>query len=391
MKKIILLVATSFMTLLLSAKPDPIDVEFGPWVTNVSEDSFTVLWTTKTDNLGWVEVTSDLKTPWGKVDVTKYHSTFAGRWLMGRMHGVKVSGLQKGTKYRYRVCGRTVVDDSKEQDVVLGMEKKTGIFSVRTFDTDKKDCHFSAVNDIHMAKEEYSALMNQVDVENTDFILLNGDITTAGNYSIDTLVSYAVAPIGKLLRKIPVMYARGNHEGRGNNWMASYQVFPTRTPNQFYYTFREGPVAFIVLDAGETKSPVSTSYMGKPYYKEYLEEELSWAREAVREKEFAEAPLKVCIIHVPMNGGPTTGEYLTQHWMRDNFIPLLNEAGVDLAINAHTHKYSVTEPNDYLGNKFPMVVNGKQTRLQFDADANGISLKIFDLEGKEVNSFEVKK
>jgi len=379
------------MTLLLSAKPDPIDVEFGPWVTNVSDDSFTVLWTTKTDNLGWVEVTSELKTPWAMAEVKKYHSTFAGRWLMGRMHSVKISGLQKGTQYRYRICGQKVVDDREEQDVVLGMEKKTGIFSVKTFDPDKQDCHFSAVNDVHMETDMYSTLMKQVNIDTTDFILLNGDITTAGNYSIDTLVAYAVAPIGKALKKMPVMYARGNHEGRGNNWMASYQIFPARTPNQFYYTFRQGPVAFIVLDAGETKPIVSTSYTGGPFYKEYLEEELSWAKSAVREKDFAEAPIKVCIIHVPMNGGPTTGEYTTQHWMRDNFIPLLNDAGIDLAINAHTHRYSVTEPNDYLGNKFPMVVNGKRTRLQFDADANEISLKVFDLEGKIISAYKVEK
>jgi len=391
MKKMILLVAASFMTLLLAARPDPIDVEYGPWVTNVSENSFTILWTTKTDNLGWVEVTSDLNTPWGKLDVEQYHPTFAGRWQMGRMHSVTVTGLKKGTLYRYRVCGQKVVDDSKEQDVVLGMVKKTKIFSVKTFDADKQDCHFSAVNDVHMDKEMFSSLMNQMDMDNTDFVLLNGDITSAANYTLDTLIAYAVAPIGKALNRIPVMFSRGNHEGRGNNWMASYQIFPTRTPNQFYYTFRQGPVAFIVLDAGETKTAVSTSYTGGPYYKDYLEEELAWAKEAVREEEFAEAPLKVCIIHVPMNGGPTKSEYTTQNWMSDNFIPLLNEAGVNLAINAHSHKYSLTEPNDYLGNKFPMIVNGKNTRLQFDADANGISIRIYDLDGKVVNSFEVKK
>jgi len=391
MKKIVTLFAASLMTLLLSAKPDPIDIEFGPWVTNVSEDSFTILWTTKTDNLGWVEVTSDLKTPWGRLDVKPVHSTFAGRWLMGRMHSVSVTGLQKGTQYRYRVCGQKVVDDCEEQDLVFGMEKKSGVFYIKTFDNEKADCHFSAVNDIHMDKNMFSTLMDQMDISNTDFVLLNGDITTAGNYSVDTLVAYSVDPIGRALKRIPVMYARGNHEGRGNNWMASYQVFPTRTPGQFYYTFRQGPVAFIVLDSGETKPAVSTSYAGKPFYEEYLEEELSWAKEAVKAKDFADAPLKVCIIHVPMDGVPSTSEYNTRNWMRDNFIPLLNEAGVDLTINAHLHKSFVTEPNDKIGNKFPMVVNGRGTRLQFDADASGISLKFFDENGNVVKSYEVKK
>lgn len=390
MKRIFALVAATFAFVVMSfTSPDPIDVEFGPWVTNVTENSFTVVWTTKTDNLGWVEATPDAKGAWMRRKVTAYHQEFAGRWTFGRFHSVEVTGLEPGVKYYYRVCGKKVVDDSVAQDMVFGIDKSTGVFTVTTFDSSKAGCHFSVLNDMHLNVDKISALASQVDCAKTDFLLYNGDITSAGNYSNDTLARYYIAPLGKLTGSIPVMFARGNHEGRGNNWMGVRDLFPNPTPGQFYYTFREGPVAFIVLDSGETKPVVAKSYVGECAYFDYLEKELAWAEEAMKDPSFAEAPVKICISHVTMT--PKGGDdYNTQCWMNDNFVPALNAAGIDLMINAHTHKNAVIAPGT-VGNDFPMFVNNNSERLQVDVDADAIKLMPYDVNGQPVpgHSFEL--
>lgn len=389
MKKLFFAFAFLLGGLSAMAKPDPIDIQFGPWVTKVTETSFTVLWTTKTDNLGWIEVTDDMYKSWKKCDVKSFYQTFAGRWEFGKLHCVTVTGLEKGKQYRYRVCGKKVVDDSLEQDLVFGIDKCTAAFSIKTFDGSKQDCHFSMVNDIHCNTDAFSSLMSQVNADSTDFVLLNGDIATAGNYETDSLIFYEVKPIGKLLKKVPVMYSRGNHEGRGNNWQALNKIFPTVTPGQFYYTFRQGPVAFLVLDAGETKPAVAKSYVGTPAYEKYLAEELEWARSAVKSSEFADAPVKICIIHVPMTGASDALDYNTQSWMKDNFIPFLNDAGIKLMLNAHTHKYRVIEAGETYGNQFPMIINGRCDRMQVDVDARKIHINVFNTSGEKVHAYDV--
>lgn len=386
MKRLLSVVILFLAGFAAMAKPDPIDLKFGPWVTNVTETSFTVLWTTATDNLGWVEVTPVQDKSWKKSDPRQFYQTFAGRREFGKFHSVTVTGLEKGTLYRYRICGRKVVDDSLEQDLVFGIEKCTGAFSIRTFDSGAGTCRFSVVNDIHLDTQAYSSLMGQVRPDSTDFILLNGDIITAGNYPLDSLIHYGVSPASKQLKSLPIMFSRGNHEGRGNNWQSLYKVFPNPTDNQFYYTFRQGPVAFLVLDAGETKPAVSKSYVGTAAYEDYLSEELEWARSAVKDPLFAGAPVKICVIHVPMTGKSNSLDYNAQSWMKDNFIPFLNETGIDFMLNGHTHRYRLIEPGETYGNNFPMLINGRCERMQFDIDSNEIRIKVFTPDGAQTHS-----
>ena len=131
-------------------------------------------------------------------------------------------------------------------------------------------------------------------------LFLNGDIASAGNYVEDTFVHYVLESLGTLPAGLPVHFARGNHEGRGNNTQLVSDVFPNSDPAPFYYTFRQGPVAFIVLDAGETGHSRSILYSGTPVYEDYINEQIKWARDAVQEPLFSTAPVKICLLHVPM-------------------------------------------------------------------------------------------
>lgn len=63
MKTVIVLLAALLLSMSAGAKgkvdKDPDDILYGPWVTNVSEESFTVVRRTKGNTLAWLEYAPD--------------------------------------------------------------------------------------------------------------------------------------------------------------------------------------------------------------------------------------------------------------------------------------------------------------------------------------------
>ena len=366
MKKI----ALSFLGLALCLNSLAGSVKSGPWVSDARTDRVTILWTSDVPGMAYVELS----------DGTKIWETFAGRRVFHRLHSVRVEGLAPGSVLRYRVCGQDLTDDSNARNPRFGSFYEGEWHSVRTFDPKAPECRFSVFNDIHMRTPWYESLAGQVDSASTDFLFLNGDIVSAGNYVLDTLVRYAIDPLGNLPAGIPVLFGRGNHEGRGNNVELVADVFPNADPTPFYYTFRQGPVAFIVFDAGETGTSRSVLYSGKDVYEDYLNEQIEWAKKALKERSFRKAPVKVCLIHVPMIDHEDKTDYLLQRWLNVHIVPLLNKAGVDLMIGADLHEFMFCEAGT-MGNDFPIIVNDEAHRLDFTYSNGYLTLRTFHPNG----------
>lgn len=357
----------TILFLLLAAGP----LQQGPWVYGARENSMNILWISEKPGMAYVEL----------ADGTVQFETYAGRRIFKRLHRVRLDGLEAGAVVRYRVCGVDLADDSNPRDPVFKGTYEGPWHEVRTFDRKAQRCNFSVFNDIHMKTKDYAALAAQVDSANTDFLFLNGDIVSAGNYELDTLVHYAIEPLGALPAGLPVLFARGNHEGRGNHVELVSEIYPNDDPAPFYYTFRHGPVAFLVLDAGETGKSRSILYSGSDVYEDYLVEQLEWAAKAVREPSFRKAPLKVCLLHVPMIDHEDKTDYLLQRWLNVHFVPLLNKAGIDLMIGADLHEQMYCEPGT-MGNRFPIVVNDDAHRLEVKCDRKGYSMRMYNPEGE---------
>lgn len=347
------------------------NIVYGPWVAEAREDAVTICWLSDKPGMAYVEL----------ADGTQVWETFAGRRIFQRLHKVRVEGLEPGTELRYRVCGQELVDDSNARNPRFGDIYEGSWQQVRTFDPAATTCRFSVFNDIHMQVEEYRALAAQVDSAATDFLFLNGDIVSAGNYVADTLIRYALEPLGNLPAGRPVLFARGNHEGRGNNPQLVADVFPNSDPAPFYYTFRHGPVAFIVLDAGETGRSRSILYNGEAVYEEYLAAQIQWARKATQDPLFCDAPMKICMIHVPMLDHPDQSDYLLQRWLHVNFTPLLEEAGIDLMISADLHEFIYCTPGT-MKTPFPLLVNDDVRRLDCQYESGQITLATFNAAGQ---------
>ena len=367
MKKYLLLLVSVTLCLNVFAG----GVKAGPWVSEARTDRVTILWTSDVPGMAYVEL----------ADGTKVWETYAGRRVFHRLHSVRIDGLQPGEVLRYRVGGQELVDDSNARNPEFGDFYEGEWHTVRTFDPKAAECRFSVFNDIHMRTQWYESLAAQVDSASTDFLFLNGDITSAGNYVLDTLVHYAIEPLGNLPAGIPMLFGRGNHEGRGNNVELFADVYPNSDPAPFYYTFRQGPVAFIVFDAGETGQSRSVLYSGKDVYEEYLNEQIEWAKKAMREPEFRKAPVKICLLHVPMIDHPNKSDYLLQRWLNVHMVPMLNKAGVDLMIGADLHTQMYCEPGS-MHNDFPIFVNNEARRLDVVYSHGFLTLRSFHPSGR---------
>ena len=346
-------------------------VKAGPWVSEARTDRVTVLWTSDKPGMAYVELS----------DGTKVWETFAGRRVFHRLHSVRIDGLKPGTEVRYRVGGQELVDDSNARNPQFGDFYEGEWHSVRTFDPKAPECRFSVFNDVHNRIEWYQDLAAQVDSASTDFLFLNGDIASAANHELDEFVRLEIEPLGNLAAGIPVLFGRGNHEGRGNNVELMADVFPNSDPAPFYYTFRQGPVAFIVFDAGETGQSRSILYSGKEVYEDYLNEQIEWARKAMKEPAFRKAPVKVCILHVPMIDHPDKTDYLIQRWLNVHMVQMLNKAGVDLMIGADLHEQMYCEAGT-MNNDFPIFVNNEARRLDVVYSHGFLTFRSFHPNGK---------
>ena len=346
-------------------------VKAGPWVSEARMDRVTVLWTSEKPGMAYVELS----------DGTKIWETFAGRRVFHRLHSVRIDGLQPGSVVRYRVCGQELEDDSDARNPKFGDFYEGEWHSVRTFDPKASECRFSVFNDVHNRIQWYEALAAQVDSASTDFLFLNGDIASAANHELDEFVELEIEPLGSLPAGIPLLFGRGNHEGRGNNVELMADVYPNSDPAPFYYTFRQGPVAFIVFDAGETGQSRSILYSGSDVYEDYLNEQIEWAKKAMKEPFFRKAPVKVCLLHVPMIDHPKKDDYLLQRWLNVHIVPLLNKAGVDLMIGADLHTQMYCEAGS-MHNDFPIFVNNEARRLDVVYSHGYLTLRSFHPSGR---------
>lgn len=359
------------------------DIVCGPWIQNVSENGFTVLWKTEGKSLAWIEVAPDDGTPFEACARERFYETCSGKRFTGDFHAVTVTGLEAGQTYRYRILGREVIDDSNPYASIYGKEaalKLTG--QVRTSDYSADSCVFSMVCDIHDRVQLYKDLTSPLKGRNPDFILLNGDIVSY-SHSIDTVMMHTFAPISDISADIPVVFARGNHESRGADSYLMSRLFRTPT-GEFYYIFRQGPVAFVVLDAGEDKPDSSVEYSGLADYDAYRAAELEWLKSAVEDPLFRDAPVKIALCHIPVI--LNRDSWYTQAWISRNFTPVLNSAGVDLMLSGHHHRHIHVKAGE-CGNDFPIVANDDTDRLDVRATDGAIHVDAFDTAGVKVQSY----
>ncbi len=372
----------------VNTEDEHLSITHGPYLQHLGETEVTLVWTTNKNAIGWVELAPDDSTNFYHQEREKYFSTSHGLKNTGTVHVVKIDHLARGTKYRYRVFAREVLSH-KWIDVRYGEMVGTRVFmrtppSFRTNDHQKKNISFLMVNDIHERNDMLKTLLKGTDWSKTDLVLFNGDMVNSSRNEKQVLGGFMDTAVSLFAGQVPMYYARGNHETRGEFAGAFGRYFPG--PNgKLYYIFRQGPVCFIVLDSGEDKPDSDIEYYGITDFDSYRSEQALWLKEVLQSRLFKEAPFKIAVMHIP----PLRGWH-GEVDVADKFVPLLNEAGIDLMLCAHYHRFFRKDPQPGAYN-FPIIINSNHSVLKAIADSRELKISVVDAAGSMLDSITINK
>lgn len=364
---------------------EKIKINHLPYIQALTDSTVSILWTTNKDAIGWVEIAPDDQTHFYQQERPKIFAGKYGFKNVGTVHQVNLKELKPGTKYRYRVYNQEVLKHEGTK-VHYGDYTATNVYSEKplTFSTagTKKQVSFAVINDIHGKNDVMSSLLNQVDLNNTDFIVFNGDM-------VDNLLSeeqmfngFMDNAIKTFASEKPMYYSRGNHETRGPFAVAYPKYFPTSS-GELYYMFNQGDACFIVLDCGEDKPDSDIEYSGIVDMDAYRTEQAKWLEKIVQSPTYKNAKYKIIICHIP----PVLGWHGMED-LRNKFVPILNRSGAQIMLSGHMHKHEILQPDNTVN--FPIIINSNVNLIKANLDNKQGSFKIYNQEGKLVEELLIK-
>lgn len=370
---------------LMALSASAIRITSGPYLQLVSENEATIVWTTDKKAVSWVETAPDDDLHFYAEDRPKYYATYLGRAVIDTVHKVRIKNLKKGTNYRYRIFSHEVVEDGPYY-TGYGRTASTDVYGrkplkFRTRDASRPAVEFMVINDIHGDSLKFFDLMRDFDKQRTDFVFFNGDMVSSMDSQKQMMKGFVDNAVKKFASETPFYMSRGNHETRGTfakNYM-NYFPTPTGVP---YYTFKEGPVFFIVMDGGEDKPDTSIEYSGTSFFDDYREQEAQWLKKVVESEDFRNAGYRIVVTHVP----PVQDTWHGPLHAKKLFLPILNAAGIDLMLCGHLHEYVYNEPG-VDGAQFPVLVNSNVDVLNVTADGKSMEISLKGRDGKEKHHF----
>ena len=395
MKRLTLLLGALLLTaaaLAQTAVPPTVRIAHGPYVLNVTEDGFTVVWDAKADAIGWVELAPMDGSHFYSAERPRYYDSHLGLCRVGRMHRVRIEGLQPGTTYRYRIMQRGIVLNEGNRRVILDDGDGSEVYrrkpyTIRTLDPAQEKVDFWMVNDIHARDSVFQLLIKEAPEAQPDFVCLNGDLASQTETE-QTLWDACLGSASKILTPagIPLAVTRGNHENRGSFSPRFLDYFPTST-GEVYYTFRQGPAYFVVLDCGEDKPDSDIRYYGLSTTDAYREQEARWLKGVVESEEYRSAPLHIVVLHM-IPGGKSS--WHGEQELRRLLVPILNEASVDIMLCGHYHRYQWIDDGSR-GTNFPILVNSNRDKLVVKADRRGIDIDVVNTGGEVIKRHRIDK
>ena len=365
-----------------------IKIMYGPYLQNLYDSEVTVVWESDKKSVGWVEIAPDDGSHFYSEERSKHYDSTNGVKNVSALHSVRIKGLLPGKTYMYRVYSQEVTSH-KGVKVHYGDIAATDVYyreplRFTTLDPNKKEVSFLMINDIHGRDSIAEALLQIADYKNKDLIFFNGDMVSEFKDKESIFNGFMSRSIKMFASEKPMYYARGNHETRGLFATSFQRYFSPKEPH-LYYLVRQGPVCFIFLDTGEDKPDSDIEYSGITDYDRYRTEQAQWLAQAVQSDDFKQAKYKIVIAHMPPL--PDKNLWHGQMEVLEKFVPILNQAGVDVMLSGHLHRYFNNKPTDKV--KFPVIDNAHKTVIKAVAESNQLVLEVKDLQGKPVDTIVI--
>jgi hypothetical protein len=359
-----------------------------PVLTNPRPDAVTVMWACNAPSTGWVEYGETEELGQKAIGVVQGLAPFVERHMK-----IRVEGLKPGTRYFYRVRSdytyyewkKGVVKDSESPAI-------SEVYSFTTPNPQAAEVNFTVWNDTHENVETLNALHAAHEKAPGDFLLYNGDVTNdffAEEKMVDQMLNPAGLPFAA---KVPYYFVRGNHDVRGPYARLINNV--TDVPEgKHYYTFRQGPLAAIVLDTGEDKPDSNEHYYGLVDFASFRSQQAEWLASAIEQPEFRSAPFRVLFCHIPLwwKNADHWGVYCQDG--QKKWHDLLVQGGIQLVMSGHTHS-PLHMPADKNRPYIQLIGGGPRpehaTYMRGHSDGGRLKVTQFRLNGKVLHEVEIK-
>ena len=363
-------------------------INHGPYLQGLTYDGVIVCFTTSHKGFSKVELREK-----GSAEVREYRTSKHGLYEAFNTHNViEINDLKPATEYEYRIVSKQMVRFDPYH-VRFGAEAVSEWLAFRTFNPEAKELTFVVANDIHDQTEKCRKMLEVQPLEEVDMVFYNGDILSYYAKEEQPFTSFIDVSVEKFAKNKPFTVVRGNHETRG--YLArTYEKFIHNTRDGKYYgVYYFGDTAVVMLDGGEDKDDEHPVYAGLVDFDNYRREQAEWLKGVVASEAFPRANHRIAIMHIPpvtermaeieaqkadirnlitWRGGEHLGELM---------IPILNGADIDVMICGHLHRH-VVYPEQAGVLEFPIVVNDNVSSMLVRTNAEGVHLKIVNIDGK---------
>jgi predicted phosphodiesterase len=301
---------------------------------------------------------------------------------VGLRHVVHLTGLEPGAAYSYQVVSTRVVK-LKAYWPDKGLSTESPVYSLTTLDPRKPTTSFSVVTDTHEDIPRIRSLNKLIDWKTTDFLVHTGDAFHWIDDEEHLFRNWLEPTIAGLGHSTSLMYARGNHELRGPFARQLFDYIPT-IDGRFYFARDAGPVHLLVLDTAEDKPDDTNVYAKLNRTSPYRAAELAWLRQHVAsDARLKSAPFRVIVMHQPRWGWLSEGN--------EPWIQTANDAGVDLVIAGHTHKFSYTPPGPSVPHKYHLLIVGQDQVARVAATTTELKVVVTATDGKVVHTLTIPR
>lgn len=366
-----------------------VEITHGPYLQHLTSNEVTVCWSTSKNSISWVEYFEDDGSNFYQKERKKVFGANDGLKNISMLHSITLKNLNPITKYAYRIYSKEVFGDrSFGKTVATKVYKKEPLYFT-TQPIEKEQVSVVLLSDMHEKTDKVSSLLKGVEWDKTDFVLLDGDFMDSFELESDLFDGVLDICIDIFAKEKPLVIVRGNHETRGKkaHELKNYFYFPE---NKYYYTYTLGTTLFIILDSGEDKADSDIEYSEFADFDAYRSEQRTWLSEVVKSEGFKNAAHKIVFMHIPPYHDKRGKEWHGDLEVRNKFVPILNQAGIDLMVCGHTHRYSFQVPK-YDENNFPILVADNKTRFNLIIDEKGIKVTGVDVNAKEVLNMFIDK
>ncbi len=291
------------------------DFTYGAVVYAV-EDDYQIVFSTSDSAVGWVTIGGE-----------DYFDLYAGSARStDRVHKVAVPQKVLDAAGSYTVHAQQMIyrgpfGGYKGKTISQGYE-------FRPVNTDD-GLRYAALSDVHGALD---AAVKAAKADSLDLLILAGDLVsmveTEADAQFPNKLAHAITG-----GQIPVIYARGNHEIKGEYAEVQYKYVGSRNQSFAYTVTLSDSLFAAVLDMGEDHEDDWWEYYGTAHFNLYRQQQTQLLEALVEDGSYTAYPYRMAICHIPIVYEDGLFTAFRQEW-----TSLLNQMETDISLSGHEHR-----------------------------------------------------